>query len=349
MAQYLKGNTRESKSVNVLLKLISIPGIVHWSLALFISVLMLSELVMATPKQFSTSSEGERGQGSSLAQQPDTTELQATRAAAERAYQEGLQLGQQGTAESLQQAIKKYEEVLPLFRSVGEKAREAAALTDIGSIYSFLGEKEKALEFFNQAFPLSRTTGNKKQEAVTLSNIGRVYRDLGEKEKALEFFNQALPLSRTTGDKKQEAITLNNIGVLYESLGEKEKALEFYNQSLSLSRASGDKVGEARTLTNIGKVYNALGEEEKALEFYKQSLSMRRRAGDKQGQVVTLYNLAKLEHNRGNLNEAITQMEVAINIIDDLVTNISSKELRDSYSATVQDYYQFYTELLRSE
>ncbi|MGQ4645932.1 hypothetical protein [Lyngbya aestuarii] len=52
-------------------------------------------------------------------QQPTATEQEATSAAAQRLFAEGLQLYQQGTAESLGQAIVKWEEALPLLQRVG--------------------------------------------------------------------------------------------------------------------------------------------------------------------------------------------------------------------------------------
>ncbi|MBD2063839.1 CHAT domain-containing protein [Funiculus sociatus GB2-A5] len=319
-----------------LLRLVSLPGIVHQSLALFIGVLLLSESVAAIPA----------GIGVRISQQPAATEEDATRAAAGRAYKEGDQLYQQGTAESLRQAIAKLNEALPLYQAVGDKKGEAVTLLGIGKIYDALGEKQKALEFYNQSLPLSRATGDKVGEGVTLNNIGRVYSDLGEKQKALEFYNQSLPLRRATGDKVGEGATLNNIGLVYDALGEKQKALEFYNQSLPLSRATGDKAVEARTLNNIGGVYDALGEKQKALEFYNQSLPLSRATGDKAVEGVTLYNVAYLERNRGNLNEAFIQMEAAIEIFEKLRTNVASQQLRASYFATVQNYYKFYIDLL---
>jgi tetratricopeptide (TPR) repeat protein len=194
MAQYLKGDSPESKSFNVLLKRILFPGIVHRSLAVLSSVLLLSESVTATPKQFSTHSEGGWGGGSSLAQQPGATEIEANRAAAERAYEEGVQLYQQGTAESLQQAITKFVEVLPVLRAEGKKAGEAYILSFIGYIYSNLGEKQKALSFFNQALPLSRVTGDKAIEATILYNLACMERDRGNLKVALTQMEAAIKI-----------------------------------------------------------------------------------------------------------------------------------------------------------
>jgi tetratricopeptide (TPR) repeat protein len=89
-----------------------------------------------------------------------------------------------------------------------------------------------------------------------------------------------------------------------------------------------------------------LGQKQKALEFYNQSLPLRRTVGDKAGEALTLYNIAYLERNRDNLNEALTQIETAINIIENLRTKIDSQQLRASYFASVQGYYELYIDLL---
>ncbi len=158
--------------------------------------------------------------------------------------------------------------------------------------------------------------------------------------------NQALPLSRAVGDRGREATTLNNIGAIYSELGEKQKALGYYNQALPLRRAVGDRGGEAATLNNIGRVYLKLGEKQKALEYLNQALPLSRAVGDRGGEALTLSNIAEVERDRGNLQQALTQIQAAVNIIEDLRTKIASQELRTSYFASVQDYYQFYIDLL---
>ena len=147
-------------------------------------------------------------------------------------------------------------------------------------------------------------------------------------------------------DEVGEALTLSNLGRVYSDLGQQQKALEYYNQSLKLSQLIGYKTGEAIALNNIGRFYDALGEKQKALEYYNQSLPLSQLVGDKTQQIVTLYNIASLERNRGNLKIALTQIEAAINIIEELRTKITTQQLRSSYFATVQDYYKFYIDLL---
>jgi CHAT domain-containing protein/tetratricopeptide (TPR) repeat protein len=245
-----------------------------------------------------------------------------------------------------QKSLEFLNQALLLSRAAGDRAGEASILANIGAVYDSLGAKQKALESYKQALPLLQLVGNRDGEAATLNNMGLVYYSLGEKQKALESYNQALPLLEVVGNRGGKAVILNNMGLVYYSLGEKQKALEFYNQALPLYQAVGDRAGEALNLNNIGVVYNSLGEQQKALESYNQSLPLSRAVGDRAGEALTISNFARLHRSQGNLKEALTLIENSITIIEDLRTKIDSKDLRTSYFATVQDYYEFYIDLL---
>ncbi|NET59780.1 MAG: hypothetical protein F6K47_27615 [Symploca sp. SIO2E6] len=70
-----------------------------------------------------------------MAQQTDDASTEPNRAAAEQVFYKGMQLYWQGTAESLRQAISKWEEALPLWRVVGDKKWEARTLNNIGLVW----------------------------------------------------------------------------------------------------------------------------------------------------------------------------------------------------------------------
>ncbi|MHC5761012.1 CHAT domain-containing protein, partial [Nostoc sp.] len=245
-----------------------------------------------------------------------------------------------------QEALQFYNQALPIYRAVGDRGGEATTANNIARVYNDLGEKQKALQFLNQALPLFRAIGDRGGEATNLNNIGAIYNDLREKQKALRFYNQALPIYRAVGDRDGEATTLNNIGAVYNDLGEKQKALQFLDQALPIYHAVGDRGGEASVLNNIGLTYYDLREKQKALQFLNQALPLRRAVGDRGGEAAILGNIALLEMNQGNLQEALNKVEDAIKIIEDLRTKVVSPELRTSYFATKQGYYQFKINLL---
>jgi CHAT domain-containing protein len=267
-----------------------------------VGIALLSESVIATPSNM----------GLQIAEQPVSSEADATRAAAEKALDEGTQLYRQGGKASLQQAIIKYKEALKLWQQVGDRSGEAITLTNIGSVYSTLGDKQQALTYYNQALPLYRAVGDRSGEATTLNNIGLVCSDLGNKQQAMTYYNQALPLRRAVGDRRGEATTLTNIGLVYSNLGEQQQALTYYNQALPLLRAVGDRRGEATTLNNIGLVYSNLGEQQQALTYYNQALPLRRAVGDRRGEGNTLTNIGAVYSTLGDKQQALTYYNQAL-------------------------------------
>ncbi|MBW4614165.1 MAG: tetratricopeptide repeat protein [Desmonostoc vinosum HA7617-LM4] len=281
-----------------------LPNFSRYSLTLLLSVVLLSDSVSATL----------RNRSLQIAQQ-STTQQDATRAAAERLLQEGLELYKQGTAESLRKAIEKWQEALKLWRQVDDKAGEAFTLVCMGKVYDSLGEKQQALSYYNQALPIYRAVGDKGGEATTLNNIGAVYSSLGEKQQALSYFNQALPIFRAVGYKAGEANTLNNIGSVYDSLGEKQQALSYFNQALPILRAVGDKGGEATTLNNIGAVYSSLGEKQQALSYFNQALPIFRAVGYKAGEANTLNNIGSVYDSLGEKQQALSYFNQALPIL----------------------------------
>jgi tetratricopeptide (TPR) repeat protein len=283
-------------------------------------------------------------------------------------------------------ALEKYNEALPIRRAIGDREGEASTLNNIGLAYLSLGETQEALDMFNEALPILRAIDNRRGEAYTLGNIGSVYRSSGETLKALDKYNEALAGLRATGDRHGEATILNNIGTAYWSLGEIQKALDKYNESLPIRRATGDRLGEAYTLGNIGlaylslgetrnaldkfnealpigqatgarsvegftlhfigMAYNSLGEAQKALDKFKEVLSIRRATGERREEADTLLRIAQVEQKRGNLAQARQSLEQAIIVIESVRADISSQELRASFFASRQEFYQSYIDVL---
>ncbi|WP_193198519.1 CHAT domain-containing protein [Nostoc sp. MG11] len=283
-----------------------LPKLTRYSLTFLLSAVLLFDAVGATP----------RNRGFQIAQQPGTgtTQQNATRAAAEQVYEEGMQLYQQGTAESLRQAIGKWQEALKLWQQVNDKHWEATTLSNIGAVYDSLGEKQEAIQYFNQALPILRAVGNRGGEATIFNNIGVVYKSLGEKQQAIKYYNQALPILRAVGDRKVEAITLSNIGSVYDSLGEKQEALKYFNQALPIFRAVGYKAGEATTLSNIGAVYDSLGEKQEALKYFNQALPILRAVGDRGGEATIFNNIGVVYKSLGEKQEALKYFNQALPI-----------------------------------
>jgi CHAT domain-containing protein/tetratricopeptide (TPR) repeat protein len=245
-----------------------------------------------------------------------------------------------------QKALQFYQQALPLLRAARDRAAEAVALNNIGYLYDSIGEQQKALAYFNQALPILQEIGSRRVEAITLNNVGYVYDALDEKQKALDYYNRALPVLRAVGDRRMEAITLNNIGLVQKGLGDNNKALNFLSQALELRRAVKDRPGEGITLSDLGSLYAQVGDEQKALDLYEKSLQLSRAGEDKSTESSTLRRIALIEINHSQLEEARRNLEDALTIVEHLRTRIPGQELRASYFASVQQFFESYVDLL---
>jgi CHAT domain-containing protein len=67
---------------------------------------------------------------------------------------------------------------------------------------------------------------------------------------------------------------------------------------------------------------------------------------DRNGEAVTLLRIAQVEQKRGNPTQARQTVEQAIGLIESLRTNIASQELRASYFASRQDFFETYIDVL---
>ena len=249
----------------------------------------------------------------------------------------------------MQKALEKYNEALLIRRAIDDRIGEAETLNHIGGVYYWLGEMREALEKFNEALQIRRALGDRRGEAETLNNIGLVYYSLGKVREALEKHNEALPIRRALGDRGGEAYTLLNIGALYRSLGELQEALEKFNDAFAIWRAVGDRRAEAGALNNIGAVYRSLKETQKAFEKLNEALPLRRAVGDRNGEAATLLEIARVEQTRGNLTQAHQTVEQAIDIVESMRAKVDIQELRASYLASRQEYYQSYIDILMEQ
>ena len=245
-----------------------------------------------------------------------------------------------------QKALAYHNEALSNARMIGDRGLEATALQNAGYIYWQLGEDHEALEYYDEALPLRRATGDRNGESNTLNNIGLVYKSMGDMQKSLEYFNQALSLVRVLGNRRGEALTLLNIGTVYKSLGEPQKAVDFFNQGLLLLRTLGDRLNEAITLSQIGASYSSLGKWKEGLIYLEEALSLHRVVGDRVNEAATLRNIARAERDGGRLDVARNQIEAALDIVESTRSKFVSQQLRTSFSASRQEYYELYIDLL---
>jgi DNA-binding SARP family transcriptional activator/tetratricopeptide (TPR) repeat protein len=196
----------------------------------------------------------------------------------------------------------------------GDRAGEAQARHDLGTVYWSFGRSEPATESLQQALVLFREVGDRIGEARALGNLGSVEQWQSRYGPAGDRFRQALALFRQIGDRVGEAWALTSVGIIEERLGRNEPALEMHQQALVLYREVGDRLGEAQVLTGMGGVETRLGRYAAAVDHYRQALALYRLLGNRDGQGWTMTGLGTVHARLGRPGEATAYHEQALAI-----------------------------------
>ena len=210
-------------------------------------------------------------------------------------------------------ALETFQQVLVIFRAIGDTQNSAIISNDIGLVYHNLGQDQKALEFHQQALATLKELGVSATPAqsarlrvgTTLSNIGGAYQGLGQYANALKFYQQALAIFREVGNRARVGITLGKLGEFYGLLGQYSKALDFLQQALATSREVGDRYGEAVALRTMGEVYTHLEQYPQALDFLQQALAISRKAGDRSQEEAIFLSMGIVYKNLGQYPQAL--------------------------------------------
>lgn len=248
-----------------------------------------------------------------------------------------------------QKALNYHRQAFELRRNLGQRAGQAASINNIGFVFDALGDEPGALDHYKQALDLFRAANDRNGESSTLINIGAIYlTKFKDPKTALEYYTRALEIRRELGQTIGQATVLANIGFLYNFTDQPRKAIDYHRQALEINRAAGHRIGAAASLNNLGAAFFALGELESARDYFNQALVTYRAIGSRGLEAVSLFGLARVERERGNLAEALLRMQESLTIIESLRGTVASQEMRASYLAQKQDYYEFYTDLLMS-
>src|SRR3989440_3295060 len=114
------------------------------------------------------------------------------------------------------------------------------ALNNMAEVYRGIGQPQQALKLFEQALPIRREVGDRAGEATTLNNMAEVYQDIGQPQQALKLFEQALPIRREVGDRAGEATILASMAsLLYQYLDRPQEAITRMERALEVLIETG--------------------------------------------------------------------------------------------------------------
>ena len=203
-----------------------------------------------------------------------------------------------------------------------EHVDTAASYNNIGEVYFYMADYEKALKYFIKAFDIRRNILVEEHRDIADSyiNLGNLYGCQANYDKAFEYHFKALDICKKLLGEEHlyTAITYNNIGSIYYRLADYEKALEYYFKSLEIREnvLGKNHPSTAGSYNHIGVTYSRLANHEKALECHLKVLDIFQRVfGEEHPKTAASYhNIGKVYSRLANHEKALEYLLKALEL-----------------------------------
>ena len=189
----------------------------------------------------------------------------------------------------------------------------AEYITNLGTIYFYVGEKQNAVKYYIKAseFIKKNLGAENSRYAQALSNIGLLYTSIGEYQEANGFYVQASEIYNKINatESADYANLLTNIGNASYYLGDYPNAANKYKQSIVIKKKTlGENQPDyATSLNNLGLVCSKMGDYQTALKYYIQAVEIwKKNYGEENRDYATaINNIAVLYEEIGDYQNAL--------------------------------------------
>jgi CHAT domain-containing protein/Tfp pilus assembly protein PilF len=243
---------------------------------------------------------------------------------------EGFKLADKGhypeAAVKLEKGLELTQKTEPIVDIMDlNKRTRAAFLSNLGWVYSAMGQYDRALECYQQALAIGKEVKRRGLEANQLKSLGGLYADLGQHDRAQEYYQQALAINKEVKDCFLQGNLLSSLGWHHYRMGRHDRAREYFQQALAVHRAFciqplnrpfewRHRAGEAGDLYSLACIHDSLGEYEPAREKCQQALAMKRELKDRHGEGNALNVLGIIYLHLGQYDLAREALDESIKI-----------------------------------
>lgn len=243
-------------------------------------------------------------------------------------------------------ARKSYLQALELFKKQEHWAGLGATLRQLARLEYDLKSFPQAIAYYQRANQVSRDAGNRGLQISALTGLSRTYAEAQDPELALQTIDAAIQVARDAHFSEYETLALGVKGRVLTQTGNYDQALAISQNTLMMLQKDSKPEAKASVLRNIAEIYQQLKQSPKAMTYYRQSLAIWRDLGNRTEEALTLYQIAKVESQAKDLQKALSDINLAIEIVEQIRSNVASSDLRTSFFAANQNYYKLKIDIL---
>jgi tetratricopeptide (TPR) repeat protein len=217
-------------------------------------------------------------------------------------------------------ALSQYNIALESYQRMTNRAGKkgsAKMLTNIGMLYSRLGDHTKAIQYFLEALKLAESLLAYDITPSIYNNLGILYRNRYEYTDAAVTFEKALSLYKANHDFANVAGVYTNLGSVYQHQNDLDKAIQFHHKALHIFDSLDMARGRIDCYNNLGEVLKLQRKPSEAIRYYEMALLLSRKHKFPSYEIGALAGLAGTQQMQHKFESSIEFYNQAIKIASD--------------------------------
>lgn len=167
-----------------------------------------------------------------------------------------------------EQAIADLKQSVNLYREVGDRNRESAALRKLANFISQGGDAGTAAEYAAEAVAICEEVGNLHNLAHAKLEYGKIIRRLGDFDRAAEVLEEALEQLNKSGDERCSVRTLTALGTAHLDRVDNDAAMEAFRSSLRRGASLDERHISREAIAGMARILLSKGQLAEAVTLY---------------------------------------------------------------------------------
>lgn len=238
------------------------------------------------------------------------------------------------------------ESALPVFQRIADKDNAAIALNILGLIARQSGDTEQSLRYYKRARNDFASVRDDLGEFGTVYEIAEILLSQHKYSDLEPLYARKLHLAQATSNHAYLALALVDMADVYARQHQYLQAEKTYQRGLEEARVAGNPDAESTALERMAELQMELRRYRQALETFAKAQSLREQSGQIEDVARIQYSRARIYLQVNQLEDARTEIEKTIAIIESQRLRIAKFDSRAQYFASVHDYYSLYIQVL---
>lgn len=194
-----------------------------------------------------------------------------------------------------------------------------ASSNTLGTIYSDMGDLNKALNMHLRGLALAEKTHNTRAMGTAELNVSNVYITMKDFNTALKYLRLAKVHYGEVGNKLGQAVIYNTMGACYLNFKDStEQALASYSKGFDIATELKRTATVSVSLGGVARCFNLLGDSIRAYKAIERSIFLMDSTDSKYDLAILLPAYASILKDHGRYSQALTALDQAMKIFSSI-------------------------------